>query len=64
MKLSDILGHADLSIYAEVGLVLFILAFLGIVWWTFRPGARARWRSDAQMPLDDEHPQQPRARKD
>ncbi len=31
MKLSDIMGAADLSIYAEVGLVLFMLAFMGVL---------------------------------
>lgn len=64
MRLSDIMGNAGLSGYAQVALVLFLLAFLGIVWWVFRPANRHRWESDAQMPLDDQHPQQPRQRKE
>ena len=43
MKLSDVVGHAGLSGYAQVALVLFLVAFVAIIWWVFRPGARARW---------------------
>lgn len=60
MKLSDVVGNSGLSGYAVVALVLFILAFLAIVWWIFRPGASGRYRRDAQMPLDDHTPQEPR----
>lgn len=60
MKLSDIMGNAGLSGYAMVALILFVLAFLGIVWWVFRPSHKNRWESDAMMPLDDLNPQQPR----
>lgn len=60
MKLSDVMSHTGLSRYAEVGLVLFVLAFIAIIWWVFRPSARSRWKADASLPLDDETPQQPR----
>lgn len=53
MTLSDIMGHAGLSGYAEVALVIFLAAFVGIVWWVFRPAARARWQRAARLPLDD-----------
>ncbi len=53
MKLSDIMGNAGLSIYAEVALVLFLAAFVAIIWWVFRPTARTRWQQDAQLPFDD-----------
>ncbi len=53
MKLSDIMGNAGLSFYAEVALLLFLFAFLGIVWWVFRPSARRRWDQAARLPLDD-----------
>ncbi len=59
MKLSDIMSHAGLAIYAEWALVLFMLTFIAIAIWTFRPASKARFESDAQMPLDDEHPQAP-----
>jgi cbb3-type cytochrome oxidase subunit 3 len=64
VKLSDIMAHAGLSIYAEVALVLFLAAFLGITWWVFRSANTARWKSAAMMPLDDVHPQQPRTGKE
>jgi cbb3-type cytochrome oxidase subunit 3 len=53
MKLSDIVGNSGLSIYAEVALVLFLAAFVAIVWWVFRPAARRRWQHDAQLPFED-----------
>lgn len=63
MKMSDVVGNAGLSGYAIVGLLLFLLAFVAIIVWIFRPSARTRWQQDAQMPLDDETPQQPRERR-
>ncbi|MES2305536.1 MAG: cbb3-type cytochrome c oxidase subunit 3 [Gemmatimonadota bacterium] len=54
MKLSDIMSHAGLSIYAEVALVLFLAAFCGIIYWVFRPASAATWQRAARLPLDDE----------
>ena len=59
MKLSDIMSHAGLAIYAEVALVLFLLAFLGIIWWVFRSSNTARFEREALLPLDDDFPQPP-----
>ena len=53
MSLTDLMSHAGLAIYAEVGEVLFFIAFLGIAWWVYRPANRNRWVSDATMALDD-----------
>lgn len=64
MKLSDIMANAGLSIYAEVALVLFLAAFLAIVWWVFRRRNTRHWEKAAMMPLDDEHPQEPRNRQE
>jgi cbb3-type cytochrome oxidase subunit 3 len=64
VSLTDLMSHAGLAIFAEVGMVLFLIAFLGIAWWVYRPANRTRWVSDANMPLDDVHPQQPRERED
>ena len=54
MKLSDVMAAADLVIYAEVGLVLFLGAFLAVA-------ARVIWldKSDSyeqiqSIPLSDE----------
>ena len=44
--------------------VVSFLTFVGIVWWVLRPANRKRWKADARMPLDDEHPQTPRRRED
>jgi len=53
VKLSDIVGNAGLSAYAQVALVFFLIAFGLIVWWVFRPAARSRWQEDKMIPLDD-----------
>lgn len=38
MKLSDVMGAADLAIFAEIGLVLFMAVFLGVVVRVCGPG--------------------------
>ncbi|MBX3146838.1 MAG: cbb3-type cytochrome c oxidase subunit 3 [Gemmatimonadales bacterium] len=53
MKLSDIMGNAGLSAYAQVALVFFLIAFVLIVWWVFRPASRSRWEADKRIPLED-----------
>ena len=63
MKLSDIMEHAGLSIYAEVALVIFLFAFAVILWWVLHPSNRKRFEADAAMPLDDVHPQELRGPK-
>jgi cbb3-type cytochrome oxidase subunit 3 len=60
MKLSDIMGAANLSAYAEVAMILFFAAFIAIVIATFAPGRRKTYDAASRMPLDDEHPQTPR----
>lgn len=54
MKLSDIMSAAGLAIYAEWALVLFLLAFLGIVAWAFSPSRRDALEANAQLPLDED----------
>jgi cbb3-type cytochrome oxidase subunit 3 len=60
MKLSDIMSHAGLAGYAEVALVIFIVAFLVLLIRIFAPGRRQEMDRARQMPLDDEHPVEPR----
>ena len=60
MRLSDIMASAGLSGYAEIALILFILAFIGIVIRIFRPGRKREMDAAARMPLDDENPVTPR----
>ena len=54
MRLSDIMSHAGLAAYAEVALVLFLLAFLGILLSVFRPSNKKAMDAASRMPLEDE----------
>ena len=60
MRLSDIMANAGLAGYAEIALILFMVVFAAIVWRIFRPGRQQEMNAAARMPLDDEHPQEPR----
>ena len=60
MRLSDIMGHAGLSTYAEVALVIFLIAFLLIAVGVFAPSRTREFDEASRMPLDDVHPQSPR----
>lgn len=57
MRLSDIMANAGLAGYAEIALILFMVAFVAIVWRIFRPGRKPEMDAAARMPLDDERPQ-------
>ena len=54
MKLSDIMGHANLSIYAEVAMVIFLIVFLTVAVRLFLPSRQQDLRDAARLPLDDE----------
>jgi cbb3-type cytochrome oxidase subunit 3 len=53
MGLSDVMGHAGLSGYAVVAMVLFMAAFAVIVAWTFAPRRRRELDEASRLPLDD-----------
>ena len=53
MRLSDVMAHSGLAGYAEVALILFLAAFVGIVVSTFRPGRKAEMDAMSRLPLDD-----------
>jgi len=59
MGLSDVMSGAGLSGYAEVALVLFMLAFLGIVIALFRPSQKQRMDAASRLPFDDDSNGQP-----
>ena len=61
MKLSDVMGHAGLSIYAQIALVLFLIAFAGVLVRTFRPSGRGEMEAARRLPLDDGDRGQPPA---
>jgi cbb3-type cytochrome oxidase subunit 3 len=54
------MSHAGLSGYAEVALVLFMVAFLLIVVRIFAPGRRNAMDRAARLPLEDDTPLTPR----
>lgn len=56
MKLSDIMGYADLSIYAEVAMVLFLLVFVAVAVRLWLPSRQQALREAAQLPLADDTP--------
>jgi cbb3-type cytochrome oxidase subunit 3 len=53
MRLSDIMAHAGLAVYAEVALVLFFLVFVAVVI-RIATARRADMERRARMPLEDE----------
>ena len=53
MSLSDIMGHAGLSVYAQISLVLFLIVFVAIVARTFAPSRRRELDEASRLPLDD-----------
>jgi cbb3-type cytochrome oxidase subunit 3 len=53
MRLSDIMSALRLSAYAEVALVLFLLAFVAITLHVFRRKNAEEWELARHLPLDD-----------
>jgi len=53
MSLTDLMSHSGLAIYAEVAMVLFLVAFLVIAARIFAPGRRAEMDAASRLPLDD-----------
>jgi cbb3-type cytochrome oxidase subunit 3 len=56
MKLSDIMGNAGLSMYAQVALVLFLAVFIAVIIRTWAPSRRREMQDAAMIPLNDELP--------
>jgi len=54
MRLSDIMGHAGLSRFAEIALVIFMIAFIAIVIRTWAPSRRAEQERARHLPFDDD----------
>lgn len=53
MKLSDVMSASGLSGFAEMGLVIFVVVFIGIVFYTFSRRNRDRFQRARKIPLDD-----------
>jgi len=57
---SDVLRDAGLSGYAQVALLLFLLAFVLVVWRVFRSRRPRDWDRARQLPLEDDRVLMPR----
>jgi len=60
MHLADIMSHAGLAGFAEVALVLFLIAFAVILFDTFRPSSRKALDAASRLPFDDDSTGQPK----
>ncbi len=49
------MSGANLDVYAQVALVVFLIAFALIVWRIYSPRYKAIHEIAKMMPLDDEH---------
>lgn len=47
------MGKAGLEIYPQIGLIIFLAVFAGVVWNTFRKGRKAELEEAGRIPLDD-----------
>lgn len=56
MKLSDIMGNAGLSMYAQVALVMFLAVFIAVTIRTWAPSRKREMDEAAMLPLNDELP--------
>ncbi len=54
MKLSDIMSYAQLSVYTEVALVLFLGVFLAVSIRTFLPSRQRELDAASRLPLEDD----------
>jgi cbb3-type cytochrome oxidase subunit 3 len=61
MSLTEIMSNAGLSRYAELALLLFVFAFVVILWRIFRPSSRASLERQKMLPLEDDDTPRPRS---
>jgi cbb3-type cytochrome oxidase subunit 3 len=60
MKLSDVMSAANLAVYAEIGLLIFLVVFLLVCVRVLWPGQKGLFDELGSLPLVDEV--QPRVR--
>lgn len=53
MRLAEIMSAAGLQVFAEIGLVLFVAIFCGVLVYTFTKSNRAIFERARTAPLDD-----------
>lgn len=52
MRLSDIMSAAGLTSWAEIGLIISVVAFAAIVVYTFVIRSRGSWEEARRLPLE------------
>lgn len=55
-SLTDVVSGAGLSGYAEIALVIFFIAFLGVVVSLYLPSKQRTYERLRNLPIDDETP--------
>ena len=58
-SLTDVVSGAGLSVYAEIALVIFLVAFLGVVISLFLPSRQRTYEHLRQLPIDADPVLQP-----
>ena len=53
-SLTDVVSGAGLSVYAEIALVIFLIAFVGIVISLFAPSKRRTYEHLRRLPIDED----------
>jgi hypothetical protein len=61
-SLTDVVSGAGLSIYAEIALVIFLVAFLSVVISLFLPSRQRTYEHMRQLPIDADPVLQPLGR--
>ncbi len=59
MKLADVMSSMGLSLYAEVGMILFLGAFIAVAIQLTRRQNQPDFERARMMPLDDDRPVDP-----
>ena len=54
MRLSDIMGAAGYSVYAEVALVVFFLAFIALAAYLYFTRGAPHWEAARRLPLESD----------
>jgi len=56
VKLSDIMGAAGLTSWAEIGLIISFVTFAAIVVYVFIVRSKDSYEQDRNLPFDDDNP--------
>ena len=51
--MSGFFSTAELTVWPQITLVVFLVFFIGITLWVFRPSGSQSYRDASRLPLDD-----------